>query len=111
MHTKYSLCHGRSNLISNKESLVIYLMTRNSELDNNLIENISIISNNLLILKEINDDPIIADYILTIKALYFLEYLNKKYKKEFIKVKYNQIVPTIYNFNGELVWECLVLET
>lgn len=103
MHTKYSLCHGRSNLISNKESLTIYLMTRNSELDNTLIENISIINNNLLILKEINNDPIIADYILTFKALYFLEYLNKKYKKEFVKVKYNKIVPTIYNFNGELV--------
>ncbi len=103
MHTKYSFCHGRSNLISNTDSLVIYLTTNKSELDVVLTNMISKISNNILILKAENTDPIIADYMLIIKSLYFLDYLSKAYNKEFIKVKYNKIVPTIYHFEGELV--------
>lgn len=102
MHTKYSFCHGRSNLISNTNSLVIYLITNKSELDVILTNMIAKISNNILILQAENTDPIIADYMLTIKALYFLDYLSKSYNMEFIKVKYNKIVPTIYNFKGEL---------
>ncbi|MCI9280020.1 MAG: hypothetical protein HFJ02_04400 [Bacilli bacterium] len=103
MHTKYSFCHGRSNLVSNKESLVIYLMTRESELDKMLTTEIKKISNNVLILKELTKDSVIADYLLTIKALRFLNYLNKTYHKEFVNVKYNKIVSTTYHFKGDLV--------
>lgn len=102
MHTKYSLCHGRSNLISNHESLDIYLVTKNTELDKMLKEQLPKISNNFLILEEKNLDPIIADFNLTIKALSFLNYLNKKFNIEFVNVHYNKIVPTIYHFKGEL---------
>ncbi len=103
MHTKYSFCHGRSNIVSNKESLVIYLMTRESDLDKMLTREIKKISNNVLIFEELNKDSVIADYLLTIKALKFLNYLNKTYHKEFVNVKYNKIITTIYHFKGDLV--------
>ena len=103
MYTKYSFCHGRSNLVNNKVSLVIYLMTRDSDLDNMLISEIPKICNNFLVLNTITEDSVIADYQLTIKSLYFLEYLNRVWYKEFVNVKYNKIIPTIYNFKGELV--------
>lgn len=103
MHTKYSFCHGRSNIVSNKESLVIYLMTRESDLDETLKTEIKKISKNILILEELTQDSIVADYLLTIKAIKFLNYLNKTYHKEFVNVKYNKIIPTIYHFKGGLV--------
>ena len=103
MHTKYSLCHGRSNLISKKDSLVIYLMTQNSELDQMFLSELPKITKRFLVLDTAIKDTVIADYQLTIKSLYFLEYLSSVYHKEFIHVKYNHIIPTIYNFKGELV--------
>ena len=102
MHTKYSLCHGRTNIISNKKSLVLFMQTKENELDSLLIENIKKINDNFLLIKCLNDDYIISDYNLLIKSLYFLEYCNKKFNMEFINVKYNNIIPTIYNFDGEL---------
>ena len=102
LHTKYSLCHGRSNIINNQDSLVIYLNTNNTELDQLLINELPKISNNFLILEEINKDIVLADYLLVLKSLSLLEYLNKEYHYEFVNVKYNQIVPTIYNFKGDL---------
>lgn len=103
MHTKYNFCHGRSNIVSNKESLLVYLMTRESDLDETLKTEIKKISKNILVLEELTQDSIIADYLLTIKALKFLNYLNKTYHKEFVNVKYNKIIPTIYHFKGGLV--------
>lgn len=103
MHTKYSFCHGRSNLVSNKESLVIYLMTRESDLDKMLTTEIKKISKNVLIFEELTKDSVVADYLLTLKALKFLNYLNKTYHKEFVNVKYNKIIPTVYHFKGDLV--------
>lgn len=102
LHTKYSLCHGRSNIINNQDSLVIYLNTNNTELDQLLINELPKISNNFLILEELNKDIIIADYLLVLKSLSLLLYLNKTYNYEFVNVKYNKIVPTIYNYQGEL---------
>ena len=102
MHTKYSLCHGRTNIISNKDSLVIYLNTQNTELDQLLINEIPKISSNFLVLEELSKDIILADYLLVLKSLSLLLYLNKTYNYEFVNVKYNKIVPTIYNFKGAL---------
>lgn len=103
MHTKYSFCHGRSNLISNKESLVIYLMTHENDLDKMLTTEMKKISNNVLILEELTKDSVIADYLLTMKALKFLNYLNKTFHKEFVNVKYNKIISTLYHFKGDFV--------
>lgn len=95
LHTKYSLCHGRSNSI-NESSLVIYLnVTTESELDQLLIGELPKITPNFILLKSFKSN-IDADYELTIKGLYLLEQLNQ----EFVKVKYNKIVPTIYHFRG-----------
>lgn len=103
MHNKYSFCHGRSNLINNMDSLVIYFISYESELDKMLINEIPKINDNFLILRVTEKDSIIADYKLLLKSLYFLNYLNNEYNKEFVNVKYNKIVPTIYHFKGELV--------
>ncbi len=102
LHSKYSLCHGRTNIISNKDSLVIYLNTHNTELDQLLIDEIPKITSNFLVLEELNKDIIIADYLLVLQSLSLLLYLNQTYNYEFVNVKYNQIVPTVYNFKGEL---------
>lgn len=32
-----------------------------------------------------------------------IEEQNKTYHKEFVNVKYNKIVPTIYHFKGDLI--------
>ena len=103
LHTKYSLCHGRTNIISNQNSLVIYLNTQNTELDQLLISELHLISSNFLLLETKEKDLIIADYILVLKSLSLLSYLNKTYNYEFVNVKYNKIVPTIYNYKGELI--------
>ena len=94
LHTKYSLCHGRSNSI-NGLSLVIYLKATKSELDQLLIEELPKITSNFVLLESFKLN-IEADYELTLKGLYLLEQLNQ----EFVKVKYNKIVPTIYHFRG-----------
>lgn len=101
LHTKYSLCHGRTNCISAFDNLVIYLKTKDTPLDKILIEEINKISNNFLLLQSNYNDSVIDDYVLCFKALYFLEYLNRVYKKEFVNVKYNSITPTLYDFKGE----------
>lgn len=99
MHTKYSLCHGRSNLINNLSSLVIHLVTNGSELDSMLTEELPKITSNISVLQVNEKDSIIADYKLMFNALYFLKHLDK----EFVNVKYNKIIPTLYNFKGGLV--------
>jgi hypothetical protein len=78
------------------------MQTKENELDSLLIENIKKINDNFLLIKCLNDDYIISDYNLLIKSLYFLDYCNKKFNMEFINVKYNNIIPTIYNYDGEL---------
>lgn len=94
LHTKYSLCHGRSNSINNS-SLVIYMQATKSELDQLLIKELPKIATNFILLESFKSS-VEADYELTIKGLYLLEQLNQ----EFVKVKYNRIIPTIYHFRG-----------
>lgn len=103
MHTKYSFCHGRSNIVSEQMGLTVYLCVKESELDYLLMKEIPKINSNFVILKTSEKDSVIADYILTFKALYLLEYISKNFSKNFVNVKYNQIVSTIYNFKGKLV--------
>lgn len=106
MHTKYSLCHGRSNIISNSNNLVIHLITKENELDKLIKEEIPKINNNTLIIDENENDPIIGDYKLLFKALYFLNYLYNEYNKEFVNVKYNKINHNLYHYKGELYDNC-----
>lgn len=94
LHTKYSLCHGRSNSFS-ESSFIIYLCATKGDLDKLLIEEIPKIASNFLLLESLKPS-IEADYELTIKALYLLEQMQE----EFVNVKYNQIIPTIYHFKG-----------
>lgn len=103
MHSKYSLCHGRSNLISNLDSLTILLISNRSELDKLLLEQLPQISNNMLVMESSIDDPVLSDYDLLIKSLYFLEYLSDTFDKEFVNVKYNRIIPKLYNFGGDFL--------
>jgi len=101
LHNKYSLCHGRSNIISKEDCLIIYFRTRNSDIDKILKENLTKIQNDIVFLSCLEEDKIIGDFILTWKVLNLLNYINKKFHYELISVKYNKIVPKLYNFKGE----------
>ncbi len=101
MHSKYSLCHGRSNIISSSKSLVVYFSTRENDLDKILIENLPKITDDIVFLSSLEEDKIVGDFILTWKVLNLLNYLNKKYACNIVTVKYNKVVPKIYNFKGD----------
>ncbi len=101
MHSKYSLCHGRSNIISSSKSLVVYFSTRESDLDKILIENLPSITDNIVFLSSLEEDTIIGDFILTWKVLNLLNYINKKFACNIVSVEYNKIIPKIYNFKGD----------
>jgi len=101
VHSKYSLCHGRSNIISSSKCLVIYFSTRDSDIDKTLKDNLVKITDNIVFLSSLEEDKIIGDFILTWKVLNLLNYINKEFGCELIKVKYNNIVPKLYNFKGD----------
>ncbi|HBA37672.1 MAG TPA: hypothetical protein DCY94_03030 [Firmicutes bacterium] len=101
MHTKYSLCHGRSNIISSNPGLIIYLQSASTDLDELLLTNLPKINENIVILKTDEQNAILGDYILMRKSLDLLNYIERSFNKEFVQVKYNRIVPTLYNFKGE----------
>lgn len=101
MHSKYSLCHGRSNIISSTKSLVIYFSTRESDIDKTLKGNLAQITDDIVFLDSLEKDKIVDDFILTWKVLNLLNYINEEFGCEFINVKYNKIVPKLYHFKGD----------
>lgn len=101
LHTKYSLCHGRSNTISSFDSLVVYFSSRDSDIDRMFENNLPKITNNMVLLKSMEKDKIVGDFSLTWKVLCLINYISKEFGKEFVSVKYNKIIPTIYNFKGD----------
>lgn len=102
MHEKYAYCHGRSTKAAKTKKNLIYLLSRKSELDTILLQNVSSLYDYILILQSNKKDCILDDFDLLKQAYLFVHQLSKITKKDLSKVKYAKIVPKIYPFKGEI---------
>ena len=102
LHDKYSYCHGRSTLAGKRKSNLIYLLSKNSDLDKELLENVPLVYPNILLLESKEKDHVLADYDLLKQAYSFIYQLSKVTKKDLSKVKYAPIVSKLYHFRGSM---------
>lgn len=102
LHDKYSYCHGRSTLAEKRKSNAIYLLNKKSDLDKVLLENLSLVYDNILLLESKEKDSILSDYDLLKQAYTFVYQLSKAMKKDLSKVKYAPIVRKLYHFKGSM---------
>lgn len=102
LHDKYSFCHGRSTLATKRSSILIYLLSKETDLDQVLLEHIHLNYEDILFLKTDYEDPILADYDLLLQAFSLVKELSSKTKRDLSNVKYSKIVSKIYHFKGEM---------
>lgn len=103
VHSKYNYCHGRTTLINNtRNSTLIYFNTTNSKLDKTILENVSDLYNQVIILESKYNDPILDDFSLSIKSMYLLKEIAKKNNLDLSKVNYAKVVKYLYHFKGDM---------
>lgn len=102
-HSKYDFCHGRSTLAYTKESNLIYLISNKKELDDLLLTNLENRYSSIITLQSDYEDPIIANFHLTLQVMYLTEYLATKQNIDLSIVNYDkELCKKLYKYTGEM---------
>ena len=101
VHDKYSYCHGRSTLSTNKNNIAIYF-NNNTELDKIFLEELPKYYKDVIVLNRTSNDFIINEFDLLDKCFYIAKYIAEKSKKDLSGVDYNPIVKKLYKYDKEL---------
>lgn len=103
IHSKYDFCHGRSTLAYTRESNLIYLISSKKELDELLLENLQNRYSSIITLQSDYEDPILANFHLTLQAMYLSEYLATKQNIDLSIVNYDkELCKKLYKYTGEM---------
>ena len=102
VHEKYSFCHGRSTLpYTNGNSNLIYLINEESEIDQLLLDNITELYKNVVVLRS-QDKSILGEFDLAIQAFHLCKYIAHSKSKDISAVKYSEVVRKLYKFYGKM---------
>ncbi len=104
VHDKYSYCHGRSTMMKNYDSTVIYLDSER-ELDEVLIDEISEFrdNNNKIVLEASSFiDPIVKDFDMLVQSMYLTKMMAENQNKDLSGVDYSPMTRKIYKFNSQM---------
>lgn len=103
VHEKYSYCHGRTTLAhSDKTASLIYLINQRKGIDDLLLENCSSLYQGSIVLSTDEQDPLIGEYDLSLRAMLFANVLAQNFTKDLSKVGYAPQVKVLYKYKGEL---------
>jgi len=103
VHKKYDFCHGRSTLSYKNKKNLIYLIANQKELDSVLLNELKHQYDSVVILKSDYKDLVLANYDLTLQAMYLSKYLAKKKKIDLSIVDYNKpLCKKLYKYKGEM---------
>ena len=106
IHDKGSLCHGRSNLLSNGTP-IIYLSHDRDDLDTFLLNTISKECGNVYQLNSSDlydeDDSLWREYYLLLQMYYLSKKIAEDKNKDLTKPHYNpRLIKSLYNYRGNL---------
>jgi len=104
VHEKYDYCHGRSTMsYHHPNHILVYLKNgETTELDYLLLNNLPSHYKEIILLESDEEDKIIGEYDLAMKALYFCGSLALAKDKDISKVEYSPVVKQLYRYKGDL---------
>lgn len=97
IHDKYSFCHGRTTFTHYQSSLIVFLVSKKTKLDEMLLKILKEHKKELIILNAEEKDSIIADYKLCFMALNFLVQIAQEKKIDLCNIKYAPFASTLYH--------------
>lgn len=102
-HEKYDFCHGRTTLAHHfKNQTLIYLKTRDTELEKVLLEVTKELYNDIIILESHYNDLILDNFSLLIQSMYLTKNIAEKQKKDLSDVNYSPLVKKLFYFKGQM---------
>jgi hypothetical protein len=102
VHHKYNYCHGRSTLAFHSDNALIYLKAKSKDIDKVILNKAKEIYKNITILDTEYEDLVIANYHLTIKAMFLCKSIATIKHKDLSIVKYIKGIGIFYYFKGEM---------
>lgn len=107
VHDKYDYCHGRStiNYQDNKDHSLIYLVNEKTEIDEFLLEVLSIKYFPIIVMDVSNSRTSFLErqYELLIKAIFFCKKVATDKKMDLSQVEYDRdIIKKVYSYKGEM---------
>lgn len=102
LHEKYSYCHGRTTLpYYYKPSVLLYFINgQEKEIDKVLLNNITPLYNQVILVKSEYGDPIIGSFDLTMKSMFIAKRIAGIKSQDLSHVDYAPQVKKLYRFKG-----------
>ena len=97
MHDKYSFCHGRTTSTYYQDNLIIYLISKKTTLDENLLNALQKYQKKIIILDVNEQDPVLADFELTIQGLTLLIQIAEQKKIDLCNINYAPFASELYH--------------
>jgi len=103
VHNKYDYCHGRTTLAHHhKGHTLIYLKTSNTELDRLLLEEASLLYDDIVLLESNYNDTVIDNFNLLVQSIHLTRSIAESQSKDLSGVDYSPAVKKLYYFKGEM---------
>lgn len=97
VHDKYSFCHGRTTSTYYQDNLIIYLISKKTALDENLLNALQKYQKKIIILDVNEQDPVLADFELTIQGLTLLIQIAEQKKIDLCNINYAPFASELYH--------------
>ena len=97
VHNKYSFCHGRTTSTYYQDNLIIYLISKKTTLDENLLNALQKYQKKIIILDVNEQDPVLADFELTIQGLTLLIQIAEQKKIDLCNINYAPFASELYH--------------
>ena len=97
VHDKYSFCHGRTTSTYYQDNLIIYLISKKTTLDENLLNALQKYQKKIIILDVNEQDPVLADFELTIQGLTLLIQIAEQKKIDLCNINYAPFASELYH--------------
>lgn len=102
-HSKYDFCHGRTTLAFHSDRNLIYLVANDKELDTLLLDKLSYMYKDIIVLRSSYNDLVIDNYYLTMQALFLTKYLAERKDIDLSIVDYNkELCKVLYKYKGKM---------
>lgn len=101
IHNKYDYCHGRTTLAHHhKAHTLIYLKTKDTELDQLILNEVQNLYDNIILLESNHQDLLIDNFNLLVQSMYLTKAIAEAQNKDLSGVDYAPAVKKLYYFKG-----------